>query len=102
MGKTTLYHPVSLLVIRGAAEYCGFKFGKIKQVRAFPDIQRASYNAEIVNFPEGWDKKPFDAMQKALQNCFMDDIQANWLRRTRSGRIMCYLSVGVPAEVESQ
>lgn len=102
MGKTTLYHPVSLHVIRGAAEYCGFKFGRIKQIRALPDIQFARYIAEIVSWPDGWEKQPLSVMQKKLQNCFMDDILVQWLRTLRAGKIVCDIAVQVSGEVESK
>jgi hypothetical protein len=95
MGKTTLFHPVSLHVIRGAAEYCGFKFQKVHQLNSFPADGSARYNVTIVGFPAGWDKKPLDLMQSALQNCFMDDIRVHWLRRNRNDEWMAHLQVNL-------
>jgi len=95
MGKTTLWHPVSLHVIRGAAEYCGFKFEKVHQLNAFPEEGKARYNVTIVAWPKGWNMAPLDLMQSALQNCFMDDIRVHWLRRNRDDQWMAHLQVSV-------
>ena len=96
MGKTTLYHPVSLHVIRGAVEYCGWKFKTIKQVDSNLEKGRASYIAEIEIMPnEVWLSSALE-MEKQLQKCFMDDIRVYWLRKTRSGKYFCDLVVTVP------
>jgi len=93
MGKTTLYHPISLHVIRGAAEYCGFQFEKVHQLNSFPENHTALYNVTIVKFPKGWNKQPLDIMQSMLQDCFMDDIRVHWLRLNRKDQWMCHLQV---------
>jgi hypothetical protein len=51
MGKTTLYHPVSLPVIRGAAAYRHFKLGKISQLKSNYELSSASYSVPIVELP---------------------------------------------------
>jgi len=99
MGKKTLYHPVSLHVIRGAAEYCGFRFERVHQLNSFPENQSARYNVTIVEFPAGWDRQPLDLMQDQLQACFMDDIRVHWLRKSRADQWMCHLQVNPVAEV---
>lgn len=86
MGKTTLFHPVSLHVIRGAAEYCGWRFGKIKQTFADLDNDIAIYDAEIVVIPDRVKGAFFSAMLEDLRACFVSDIEADWLRQTKSGK----------------
>jgi len=102
MGKTTLYHPVSLHVIRGAAEYCGFKFDKIHQLNGYPELKTARYNITVVGFPQGWDKQPLDIMQSMLQECFMDDMRVHWLRRNRDEKWMFHLRVEISEEADSR
>jgi len=85
MGKTTLYHPVSLHVIRGAVEYCGWKFKHIKQFNAEPDRGRARYVAEIEIVPDEAKNQSPVIMQNILQDCFMDGIRVHWLRQNKAG-----------------
>lgn len=101
MGKTTKFHPVSLHVIRGAAEYCGFRFEKVHQLHSFPEKQSARYNVTIVDFPKGWDQMSLDLMQSVLQDCFLDDIRVHWLRRNRLEQWMCHLQVNTLKAEES-
>jgi len=93
MGKTTLYHPISLHVIRGAAEFCGFRFEKVHQLAGFSEKQSARYNVTIAEYPKGWDTQSLDLMQKDLQACFMDDIRVHWLRKNRAEKWMCHLQI---------
>jgi len=99
MGKKTRIHPVSLHVIRGAAEYCGFKFEKVHQLHSFPENNSARYNVTIVGWPGKWNKQPLDIMQSMLQECFMDDIRVHWLRLSRSDQWMCHLQINASKEV---
>lgn len=57
MGKTTLYHPVSLPAIRGALSYKGFRVAKIKQHAMDLSRGAALYSAEITDFPQGMPSK---------------------------------------------
>lgn len=95
MGAATCYHPVSLHVIRGAAEYCGWKFGRIKQKWAFPEQRQARYDAELEIL--GCDPKttPITEMSMRLQDCFMDDIRVHWLHQLPSGKWACQLQVDI-------
>jgi len=95
MGKTTLYHPVSLHVIRGAAEYCGFQFGKLKQLWSDPEKMTARYEATIQRVPAAWVNESPMIIQNELQNCFMDDIRVHWVHYTKSGILACYISTSV-------
>jgi len=95
MGKTTLYHPISLHVLRGAAEFCGFKFGKVKQVFSDQRENRAKYVAEIVEFPGGMDpdKASHKTLIGAVKKCFMDDILVVALWRSKKGQYFVNLDV---------
>jgi len=98
MGKKTLYHPVSLHVIRGAAEYCGFQFGTIKQKWNDPEKRTARYDVEIKKMPDDLMKTgTLLGIHHDLQNCFMDDIRVHWVHMTQSGQWACQLAVGIPA-----
>jgi len=99
MGKKTLYHPVSLHVIRGAAEYGGFQFGTIKQKWNDPEKRTARYDVEIKKMPGDLMKKgTLLRIQYELQNCFMDDIRVHWVHMTQSGQWACQLAVRISAE----
>jgi len=93
MGKKTLYHPVSLHVIRGAAEYCGWQFGKITQVNSEPDRGRARYRAEIVKIPPESANQSEMIQLNDLDNCFAADIRPHWLRRTQKGDLLVDIQV---------
>lgn len=95
MGKTTLWHPIPLHVIRGAVEYCGFKFEKVDQLNVFPERGSARYNVTIVEWPGTWNELPIDVMQTMLQDCFMDDIRVHWLRRNRLDQWMAHLQISL-------
>jgi len=92
MGKKTRIHPVSLHVIRGAAEYCGFRFGKIKQTSNDNDLFRAIYDAEIVEMPRDLATKgTLLQIHHDLQECFVDDIRIEWVHMTKSGKWSCQI-----------
>jgi hypothetical protein len=87
MGKTTRVHPVSLHVLRGAAEYCGFHFGRLRQTKLNLEGTRAWYTAIIVEFPAGMDpdRAPVSTMLGALRSCYASDVWVTALWRSRSG-----------------
>jgi len=95
MGATTLYHPVSLHVIRGAAEFHNFKFGKIKQTRH--DFKRceAVYEAEIISMPKGLTLYSNEVIQRQLDHCFADDIQVTNVWKSKAGIYRARLEVKV-------
>lgn len=102
MGKTTLFHPVSLLVIRGAADYCGFKFGRIVQTHEDREANYARYTAELKSWPAKWDKSLPVVRLNMLRDCFMNDIEAHWLRQTKSGKWCVDLVTYLRPETENQ
>lgn len=94
MGKTTLYHPISLHVIRGAAEYCGFAFGKIKQLNSNAEEGRAVYTADVLKMPGDLMKTgTLLGIHHDLQECFMDDIRIDWVHMKQSGTWSCKITV---------
>jgi len=99
MGKTRRYHPVSLHVIRGAAEYCGWKFSYITQIDCEPERQRARYTAQIELIPKKMFGRSTIEVQNELQECFLDDIRVHWLRTTKSGKYLVDLEVNLSKEV---
>jgi len=95
MGQQTLYHPVSLNVIRGAAEYAGFKLREIRQIASDQEFKRATYNARIVEMPLECFQVSEAEIEKRLQACFMDDVRVSWVHRTYTGRLCCVLNVNL-------
>jgi len=95
MGATKHYHPISLHVIRGAAEYCGWKFGKIKQTSSSPTGGDARYICEIEKMPRGMEIFSIDTIEKQLQHCFMDDIVVKALYRNQARKWYCVIEVAL-------
>lgn len=102
MGKTTLYHPIPLSTIRGAAEYCGWKFGTIKQIRSHPDTGFSRYIVKIHSMPVELHNQPIEVIHNRLQKCFMDDIRVQWPRKTRSGVMTVDLTVSLSNYAENE
>lgn len=93
MGKTTLYHPVSLHVIRGAAQWMGWEFGKIEQLSAEPEMTRAVYRAEITAFPVDPDETTLNELTRLLKQAFMRDILPISIRKLPGEKWMCNIIV---------
>jgi len=93
MGATNGYHPISLHVIRGAAEYCGFKLGKIRRIASLPAEGKAIYNVEIDHAPQGWQGWSTKTYRHQLQHCFMDDIKVVDVRMRFAGKVNVTLVV---------
>jgi len=102
MGATKHIHPISLHVIRGAAEYCGWKFGKIKQTFYHSAINAAVYLCIIDRLPRSADEWPLDTICKQLQHCFMDDITVKSVWRNEAGVWFARLIVKIdgPSDTE--
>jgi len=97
MGKITLYHPISLTVIRGAALYCNWKIGRIKQTASDPESTFASYSCEIVSMPDGMEDMPNKVIKRQLQHCFLDDIEVKRIYQSVTG--VWYASINVDLNV---
>jgi len=93
MGATSGYHPISLHVIRGAAEYCGFKLGRIRRIASLPAEGKAVYNVEIEHAPQGWQGWSTKTYRHQLQHCFMDDIKVADVRMRFVGHTAATLVV---------
>jgi hypothetical protein len=89
MGKTTRLHPVSLNVIRGAAEFGGVVFAKIRQVNYDVEANCAEYVATIKTLPEGFYILQPKRLVEQLNSLFMPDVNvaAAWV--TKDGNIQC-------------
>jgi len=74
MGKKTLYHPVSLHVLRGALEYCDIKIGRLVQTSASLEFNSATYRATITEMPGSVDYRTSRNIANALQECFAQDV----------------------------
>lgn len=93
MGKTTCYHPVSLHVIRGSAEWIGFKFGKIRQLDSDLEQNWARYEAEIIEYPKPVPNMHPSWIEHDLRSAFCEDIKIHWVHFTKSGKLMCQIDV---------
>jgi hypothetical protein len=93
MGKVTLYHPIPLTVLRGAALYDGFKIGRIKQVWADPETTYAEYIIELVSMPDGLDEMPNKVIGRQLQHAFMNDVIIRRVWQTGSGSWQARINV---------
>jgi len=87
MGKTYLYHPISLMTVRGAAAQNGFELGRIQQTRPPTKNYSAEYRAEVKSWPKGWNEKS-QAVQKAwFNNGFSLDIWCTWAGVNTHGKL---------------
>lgn len=81
MGKKTLYHPISLNVIRGALEYCGITPGRITQTSVNSSDLRATYRLNLDRLPPELWARPLDYVSDAVQSCFAADITINKVKK---------------------
>jgi len=95
MGKTTKYHPIPMSVIRGSAEYCGFKFGRIKQTQVNAEIGRAWYIVDVDVIPNKYRDLAINLLSQALQDCFVPQIEVGWARKSKSGQLRVDLLVDI-------
>jgi hypothetical protein len=74
MGKKTLYHPISVTIIRGALEFCGVKPGRLTQRWSDLSIATAEYSLDIQRLPHDMDRLDATGLHRALAGCFAADI----------------------------
>lgn len=74
MGKKTRYHPVSLHIIRGSLESVGFTVGRLRQLWADPQTDRAAYNAELTRVPRKFLSQSPTEQLITLNSCFSNDV----------------------------
>lgn len=75
MGKVTLYHPVSLYVLRGALDNCGIKVGKLTQIQSDLSRGTALYRCTIDKLPKEL-KSTLSVKEigEYAQQCFARDV----------------------------
>lgn len=100
MGKTTLYHPVSLAVIRGAAEYAGFKLGKLRQVDVDESQGMAQYETVIRDLPADAGIIGPETLRAKLDSCFAADVGVLRVWYTRHGEWMASIETLSGAALE--
>lgn len=75
MGKKTLFHPVSLNVIRGALNFCGVTTGRLTQKWYDSVTNEAGYTVVIDKLPTDMRGLDSYALQRKLDSCFATDIR---------------------------
>jgi hypothetical protein len=93
MPVATLYHPISLYVIRGSMIHNGWKPGRISQMHSNSDRGTAYYRLTINVVPKALSQKSGTVLKEALQKCFMDDIYVVDLSTRSEGGFWAHLSV---------
>lgn len=95
MGKITRYHPISLHVVRGAVEYCGFKFGALKQSASDPTGLTATYVAEVTKLRSDCKDRSLAYVKSELQQCFNADIKVLELRGNAAGKLRAIIRTSI-------
>lgn len=93
MGKTSLYHPVSLTALRGAAQYGGWKISRLHQLRSDVETGTAEYRATIEEGPKDYRDWPARAIRRQLGHCFMEDCEVTQVVVSDPGLVTVYLKV---------
>lgn len=75
MGKKTLYHPVSVNVLRGALEYCGIVPGRLRQLDSDQVAATARYELRIEKLAPGMVGMTTKQCAHAIQGCFASDVE---------------------------
>ena len=75
MGKTTLYHPVSLLVIRGAAAFGGYRLGKLRQLAVDTQHGYAIYTTPLLHVPLDIVDLSLEQIANHFQSLFASDVE---------------------------
>lgn len=101
MGKQTQFHPVSLNVLRGAAEFSGFKLGKLRQIIMHADTGSAWYNTDLLKVPEDLRNSALHLIRERLNACYSSDVNVTGIWQTRSGQIKVELHAQVSQKGES-
>ena len=88
MPKTTLYHPVSIYVIRGSFDYSEFGIGRLRQIWSNQSLGQAGYVAELTSCPKGFLSKSIKGQLEAINRIFASDIQVTGIvtRMTLRGK----------------
>ncbi len=100
MGKKTLYHPVGLYVLRGAAELMGFDLGDIRQIQFDPESQTAFYTVQLRKIPYTLRKKHPKAVKDAFNECFSTDVMVHSISYTEAGGYVVQIATNTGGTVD--
>ncbi len=93
MGKTTKIHPVGLNVLKGAAEFGGFKLGRIRQESCDEAANVAYYRTEILVAPANCGRDP-NELRGRLNDLYSRDVLWTAVSIHSSGVITARLITG--------
>ncbi len=95
MPASTLFHPVSIYVIRGSLIHCGFTPGRLSQLGCNQTLGTARYRIAITKVPKQERDASPARMKKLINDCFVDDIECTEVWHKSDGSITAYISVDV-------
>jgi len=95
MGKQTLYHPVPLSTVRGAADYCGRKFGRITQKKVL-EGKYSVYQVRVEKIPDNLQALGIKAIFDRLSSCFNDEVIL--LNILMNQRLWCEIRIATTKE----
>ena|SRR5256885_1141326 len=96
MGKTTLYHPISLTVLRGSMIHNGFIPGRLVQIIANHEKNLAIYKLELKQLPADLYEVSPARVAACLQESFMDDVKVIGVWYTRNENYIAEIRVQLP------
>ncbi len=91
MPTTSLFHPISLYVIRGSLIHCGWTPGRISQLACNMTNGTARYRVAITKVPKQEKDASPSRMKTLLNNCFMEDIEVTEVWHKSDGTITAYI-----------
>lgn len=91
MGHSSLYHPVSLQVLRGALKYNGFTVGKFSQVLHDQERGTASYDLPVIQWDRSLQGSTINEIHSAINASFAADVECQRVWVTPAGTYMARL-----------
>jgi len=102
MGRQTRFHPVSLNILRGAAEYAGFKLGRIKQISPPGVSDHAKYIVPLLELPFDCQKQELLVIAARLNSAYAADVLVTNVWATYGGKIYAVLETCVRGGEEGE
>jgi hypothetical protein len=102
MGKQTLVHPVPLSVLRGALEFCQWKFATLKQVKDRIHAKEVVYKVTSLKPPKDAPRMDPQGVQHTLQNCYTSQIYVERVLMDSAGKIDAWIVVRNPGLLDHQ
>lgn len=93
MGKQTRNHPVSLNVIRGAAEFGGFKLGKLRQLSYDEQFNVGYYKTDVLAIPDNCHRTPNEILGR-LNDMYSQDVLFTLCSLTSGGSVLVRFMTG--------